>query len=278
MPTFPEWDRVALDTCWDQTDYLSIHYYATNLEDDTPSYLALASRLEDYVDTLAGTIRHVKAKHRSKRNVYLSWDEWQVWYKDRSGRGNWTEAPHLSEEIYNLEDALVVGQWLNVFLRKADVLKIACVAQIVNVISWLHTRTDGVLIHPSFWPFKWVSNNARGNALDVMVQSPRYETQQFGDQPVLDVSASHDPATGNSALFIVNRSLTETQTTDVVWQGNVPQSVGAAYQLAGTDPKAANTWDNPKTVTPKQLKNVKIEDGKMRLRLPPLSFTAITLC
>lgn len=278
MPTFPEWDRVALDTCWEQTDYLSIHYYATNHEDDTPSYLALASRLEAYVDTLAGTIRHVKAKHRSKRNVYLSWDEWQVWYKDRSGRGNWTEAPHLSEEIYNLEDALVVGQWLNVFLRKADVLKIACVAQIVNVISWLQTRTDGVLVQPSFWPFKWVSNNARGNALDVLVKSPRYETQQFGDQPALDVSASHDPATGKSALFIVNRSLTETQTTDVAWQGDVPTTVTAAYQLAGADPKAVNTWENPNNVAPKQLKNVKIEDGKMRLRLPPLSFTAITLC
>jgi alpha-N-arabinofuranosidase len=278
MPTFPEWDRIALDTCWDQTDYLSIHYYATNHEDDTPSYLALASRLEDYVDTLAGTIRHVKAKHHSKRNVYLSWDEWQVWYKDRSGRGNWTEAPHLSEEIYNLEDALVVAQWLNVFLRKADVLKIACVAQIVNVISWLQTRPEGVLKMPSFWPFMWVSNNARGNALDVLVQSPKYETQQFGDQPMLDVSASHDPATGKSALFIVNRSLTETQTTDVTWQGDVPQTVAAAYQLAGADPKAVNTWENPNNVTPKQLKNVKIEAGKMRLRLPPLSFTAITLC
>ena len=56
-------------------------------------------------------------------------------------QGEWTEAPHLAEEIYNLEDALVVAQWLNVFLRKCDVLKIGCVAQIVNIISWLQTTT-----------------------------------------------------------------------------------------------------------------------------------------
>ena len=86
----------------------------------------------------------------------------KVWYKDRSGRGGWTEAPHLSEEVYNLEDALVVAQWLNVFLRKCDVLKIACVAQIVNVISWLQTTPDGLLKQTSFYPFRLVSQLARG--------------------------------------------------------------------------------------------------------------------
>ena len=94
-------------------------------------------------------------------------------------KGNWTEAPHLAEEIYNLEDALVVAQWLNVFLRKSHVLKIACVAQIVNVISWLHTRPDGLLKHPSYYAFKLVSNLARGEALDVHVKAPA-----VGDQAV----------------------------------------------------------------------------------------------
>ena len=100
---------------------------------------------DSFVDSLEGTLRYVKAKQRSKHDVYLSWDEWQVWYKGDPVHGNWTEAPHLSEETYNLEDALVVAQWLNVFLRKSQVLKIACVAQIVNVISWLNTRGDEML-------------------------------------------------------------------------------------------------------------------------------------
>src|ERR1051325_9181495 len=145
MPTYPEWDRVVLETAWEQVDYHSLHYYAINHNNDSDSYLALSAEFENFVDTLTGVLRYVKAKRRSKHDVYLSWDEWNVWYKDRSGQGKWTEAPHLSEEVYNLEDALVVAQWMNVFLRKSDVLKIACLAQVVNVISPLTTTRDGML-------------------------------------------------------------------------------------------------------------------------------------
>ena len=108
-------------------DYLSMHYYAGNPKNDTASYLASAVHFEHYVDTLEGTLRYVKAKQRSKHSIYLAWDEWQVWYKGDPVQGNWTEAPHLAEEVYNLEDALVIAQWLNVFLRKSYVLKIAFV-------------------------------------------------------------------------------------------------------------------------------------------------------
>ena len=275
IPTYPEWDRVALEHCWDKVDYHSIHYYAGNWDDDTTSYLALAAQLEDFVDTLAGTLRYVKAKTRSKHDVYLSWDEWQVWYKDRGGRGGWTEAPHLCEEIYNLEDALVVAQWLNVFLRKCDVLKIACVAQVVNIISWLQTKTDDLLKQISFYPFKLVSTLARGNSLDLLVQAPLHETPKYGDQPLLDVSASHDPATGNGAVFIVNRSQTEALTTTLHWQSDAPIAISELWQLSGTDVKAANTWDNPHNIVAQQLSAPTMQDNELTLQLPPLSFTAI---
>jgi alpha-N-arabinofuranosidase len=98
MATYPEWDRIALEACWDKVDYLSMHYYAGNRDNDSASYLASAAQFEAFVDTLAGTLRYVKAKNRSQHDVYLSWDEWQVWYKDTAGQGGWTEAPHLIEE------------------------------------------------------------------------------------------------------------------------------------------------------------------------------------
>ena len=277
MPTYPEWDRVALEIAWEKVDYHSIHYYAQNHENDTASYLALPIDLENYVDTVAATLRYAKAKQRSKHDVYLSWDEWQVWYKDRSGRGNWTEAPHLSEEIYNLEDALLVAQWLNVFLRKSDVLKVACVAQVVNIISWLHTRRDGLLKQASFYPFKLMSNLAKGKALDLLVQSPRHETARYGDVPHLDVSASYDEATGSQAIFIVNRSQTDTVNTELVWQDGGPSSVQETWQLSGADPKAANSWEQPNLLTAKKVANPALQDGKIALSLPPLSFTAISL-
>ncbi|MDL1915647.1 alpha-N-arabinofuranosidase [Anaerolineae bacterium CFX4] len=275
MPTYPEWDRVALEFCYDHVDYHSMHYYATNFEDDTPSYLALSAEFEGFVDTLTGVLRYVKAIRRSKRDVYLSWDEWNVWYKDRSGDGGWAEAPHLSEEVYNLEDALVVAQWMNVFLRRSDVLKVACLAQIVNVISPLTTTRDSLLKHTTYYPIALFNRLASGDALDVAVKAPIYETKKFGAMPLLDVSSSYDAAAGSNVVYIVNRSLTEDAPLTIHWQNRKPTSVKAVYQLAGTDPKAANSFENPNAIVTKTIAAPAVRDGESQLVLPPLSFTVL---
>jgi alpha-L-arabinofuranosidase len=276
MPTYPEWDRVVLETCWEHVDYLALHYYATNHEDDTASYLALAAQFESHLDTLAGLLRYVKSKLRSQHNVLLSWDEWNVWYKDRSGRGGWQEAPHLSEEIYNLEDALVVAQWMNVFLRRCDVLDIACLAQIVNTISPLTTTPEQLLRQTTYYPFVMVSNHAAGLSLAPLTVAPLYDTRLFGPMPLLDVSASYDAASDRGAVFLVNRSQHEAVTTDVIWQGAAPTRAPAIYQLYGADPKAANTFEQPDLIVPKQLDGMPVRDGRITLRLPALSFTVVT--
>jgi alpha-N-arabinofuranosidase len=276
MPTYPEWDRIVLENCWEHVDYLALHYYATNYENDTASYLALSAQFESHVDTLAGLLRFVKAKLRSNHNVKLSWDEWNVWYKDRSGRGGWQEAPHLSEEVYNLEDALVVAQWMSVFLRRCDVLDIACLAQIVNTISPLLTTNDQLLRQTTFYPFVLFSNHAAGLSLQPLTTAPESDTKLFGPMPLLDVSASYDQANDRGAVFIVNRSQNEAVTTDIGWQGAAPSQVAAAYQLSGSDPKAVNTFAQPNTIAPKQLDGLRVEEGRITLRLPPLSFTVLT--
>ena len=278
MPSYPDWDRIGLELCWDLVQYHSMHYYAGNPGDDTPSFLSLSAAFEDHVDTVAAVLRYVKAKTRSKHDVYLSWDEWNVWYKARElsdRRGRWTEAPHLIEEVYNLEDALVVAQWLNVFLRRADVLKIACIAQIVNVIAPILTRNDGVLKQTIYYPLLTFSRMASGNSLDLLVESPRYETRQFGDMPLLDVSSSHDAAAGKNAIFIVNRSQNERLPVEIRWGDLLPKRVSSAWQLAGDDPKAFNSWEAPKRLTTQAIPAPDLVDGAARMSLPPLSFTAL---
>jgi alpha-N-arabinofuranosidase len=275
MPTYPEWDRVVLELCWEKVEYHSMHYYAVNKEDDTASYLALAAEFETYVDTLAGVLRYVKAKERSKHDVYLSWDEWNVWYKAREMQGSWTEAPHLIEEVYNLEDALVAAQWMNVFLRKSDVLKIACLAQIVNVIAPILTTSDKLLKQSIFYPVMVFSKLASGQALDVSVRGPQYTTTRFGDMPLLDVSASYDEAANAHAVFIVNRSQTESQPVEITWQAGKPGKITAVHQLAGTDPKTHNTFENPDAVTLKSIKVPKLDGNRTQIIVPPLSFTAL---
>jgi alpha-N-arabinofuranosidase len=275
MSTYPEWDRVALEIAWEQSDYLAMHDYATNYESDTPSYLGYAAGFESHVDTLAATLRYVKQKLRSKHGVYLSWDEWNVWYKDRSGQGRWKEAPHLSEEVYNLEDALVVAQWMSVFLRRCDVLKIACLAQVANTISPILTTREGLLKQSTYYPFELFSRHAKGTSLDALVKCPRYETKRFGDVPLLDVSATFDPATGKGAVFLVNRSLSKMLPTAIRWLGHLPERMTLVRRLCGMDPKAANTFDHPNAIVPEDLPPPQINGGATTLMLPPLSFTVL---
>jgi len=274
MPTYPEWDRTVLEHVYEQVDYLSLHYYVGNRNNNASDYLASAVIFENQLDTLAATLRYVKSKLRSKREVYLSWDEWNVWYKNMEMNGDWQEAPHLIEEVYNLEDALVVAQWLSVFLRRADVLKVACIAQIVNIIAPLLTTKTQVLKQSIFYPLMLFSRNARGHSLDVLVESPKYPTS-YNEQPLLDVSASHDPATGKGAVFIVNRSQNQSLETEVVWQSGAPARITAIHQMSGTDLKAANSFEHPEVLTSKALPVVPVQAGKAKLTLPPLSFTAV---
>ncbi len=278
MATYPEWDRVALEWCWDQVDYHSMHYYAGNRDNDSASYLALSAEFESFVDTLSGTLRYVKAKQRSKKEVYLSWDEWNVWYKatlPTDVQGSWTQAPHLIEEVYNLEDALVVAQWMNVFLRKSDVLKIACLAQTVNVIAPILTTREAMLKQSIYYPFMIFSKLAVGSALDVLVRAPHYKTAHFGDMPLLDVSSSYDATSGQNAVFIVNRSQTDSVTVTIHWDDRAPKQISAAHQVAGTDPKAANSFEKPNQIVAVSVAPPKIEGSSATLTVPPLSFTAL---
>ena len=275
MPTYPDWDREILETCWDQADYLSLHYYADNRDDDTASFLSMTKQFEDQVDTLAGTLRYVRAKLRSKHDVYLSWDEWNVWYKNMEMNGNWTRAPHLIEEVYNLEDALVAAEWLSVFLRRADVLHVACLAQLVNVIAPILTKPDGLVKQTIYYPFQLFRRFARGLSLDVLTRAPIYETKKYGPMPILDASASFDETSGQGALFLVNRSQSVSEVTEVEFRGWSAIGTQTCYQMSGSSPKIANTFENPLAVVPVQLQGLNVEDGKLTIALPPLSFTTL---
>ena len=276
MPTYPDWDRTALEIAWEHVDYLSMHYYAGNQANDTTSY-PWPVPLPLNVSSTRWKAHCVTSRPSNAASTMFIFHgmSGRFGIKGDPVQGNWTEAPHLAEEIYNLEDALVVAQWLNVFLRKSHVLKIACVAQIVNVISWLHTRTDGMLKHPSYYAFKLVSNYARGDALDVLVKAPQVETKQYDAVSMLDVSASYDAETQKGAIFIVNRSETDSVTTDIVWQDGKTVHADQAWQMAGTDPKQVNTWESPDQLVAKAISAPKIEAGRATITLPPLSFTVL---
>jgi alpha-N-arabinofuranosidase len=276
LPTYPAWDSTVLDIAWEQTDFLAMHHYATNWENDTPSFLAYGIALQQHIDTIAASIRQTKTKKQSKHDVKIAWDEWNVWYKDRSSHANWTTAARLCEETYNLEDALVIAQWFNLFLRRCDVLKIACLAQIVNVIAPLKTTPSELLKETIFYPLVLFAQHARGQALDLQIQSPTYSTIKFGDAPLLDAAATFDVATNKLAVFLVNRSMSDPLPVQISCEGTAIEKFDHNSQIAGRDPKAINSLAHPDTIIPHNVAAIMLEGRVAKLVLPPLSFTVLS--
>ena len=170
-----------LDETYENIDYISLHMYFENYEKNTQEFLALPEKLDRYIGTVSGVINYVKAKQRSKKDVKISFDEWNVWYhervadKARMAAWGWPEAPRLLEDIYNMEDVLQVGCILNTFIRRADVVRIACIAQLVNVIAPIMTEPGGPAWRQTiYWPFLFASKYGRGTALQLAVEAVSY--------------------------------------------------------------------------------------------------------
>ena len=199
LPTYMDWDRQVLEYIGDDTDYISLHRYVGNPEDDTPDYLATTHAIDRQIEEMDAACRFVQAKRRSKKRLYLCFDEWNVWYKNRQMDGEGKHAPHLIEEVYNLEDALIAAGFLNSFIRHADVLKIANIAQIANVIAPILTRGDDLLIQSIFYPFEMAAQRREGIALRILVQGPEYEGKMNGR--VTFVDAERDPGRGRGACL-----------------------------------------------------------------------------
>jgi len=276
MPTYMDWDRLVLDYCWDQVDYISAHQYSSNSRQDSAWFLAEGVMVDRIVDDYAALLAYVRAVKRSPKRVYLSFDEWNVWYRERSGDGNWQQAPHLLEEHYNLEDALVCAQYLASFIRHADVVKMACIAQIVNAIAVVCTKSDGLLQQSIYHAFQLFSRHAHGRSLRPAVACPTYHAGDRGEVPTLDVAASYDPATETASVFLINRGLGEEADVTIGIADRKIDSVPAVHLLGG-DVHAGNTWHKPNAVVPEHGEARLPGDGTARVRVPAPGLAVVQL-
>src|SRR5256885_2441906 len=220
----------------------------------------------------------VRGHKRSPKKLWLSFDEWNVWYRARSGdavNGHHQEAPHLLEEVYNLEDALLVGGLVNSLLRHADRVKVACLAQLINVIAPIMTNRDGLFRQTIFYPYNWALQYARGSVLNLMVESPTYEVANLGQVPYVDVAGTMNPHDGKISVFALNRDLSKSHVIGLHWQDKTPGSVVVSTLLTGSDLKASNSFESPKKVTPQELGKPSTAAGRTRFEVPARSYTVI---
>jgi alpha-N-arabinofuranosidase len=282
MPTYLEWDREVLEHCYDYVDGLSLHRYFGNTPEETggdsEKFVALNLTMDRQIAETLAVCDLVRGHKRSPKKLWLSFDEWNVWYRERSGpavNGNRQEAPHLLEEIYDLEDALLVGGLIITLIRNADRVKVACLAQLINVIAPIMTNATGLFRQTIYYPYSWALQFARGNVLNVLVQSPTYDVPHMDPVPYLDAAATLNPDNGQTSLFVLNRDLSKAREVEIVWQDNPGKQVLASWVLTGNDLKAVNNFDSPKRVQPQVLDKPATNGGRTKFELPPRSYAAL---
>jgi len=282
MATYPQWEATVLESTYDQVDFISLHMYFENYEKNTAEYLALPEKLDRYIGTVGGVIDYVKAKRRAKHDVKISFDEWNVWYHERKNDAKrmkewgWPHAPALLEDIYNFEDVLQVGCILNTFIRRSDLVRIACIAQLVNVIAPIMTSPGGGAWKQTIYhPFHFASRFGRGTALQLDVDCPSYDADIASGVSYLDIAGVHESNAGTLTFFAVNRNGAEPMDIEISVEGFGEAKSVEHTLIKHDDLEATNTEANPENVKPETKGGASISGGKVAVTVPQHSYSMI---
>ena len=280
MPTFGDWERTVLKHCFPHIDYLSLHQYYQNNEDDLPSFLARSVEMDAFIREVADISRAEKARRNSEHNVFLSFDEWNVWYhfqKEGLVPEKWTFPRAIEEERYDGADALLIGCMMNTLLRNADVVKIACLAQLVNTIAPIMTEPNGrCWLQTIYYPFLYASQYGRGMSLRVLVDSPTYDCAVGQHINLIDCAAVLSDDESVITLFVVNRSLSQEQECSIAFQNDVLPHVEEWIALCDFMSNEVNTAEHS-PIVPKTLDAYVLRDGRLTLTLPPFSWSVVRM-
>lgn len=281
-PTFGDWERTVLDQCYDNIDLLSLHRYYGFYGDDDPNeldnYLGKNVDLDEFIKGVMAICDAVKAQKRSKKRINLSFDEWNVWYHSNQQDDEtapWQKAPHLLEDIYNFEDALLVGSLLITLLKNSDRVKMACLAQLVNVIAPIMTNDNGVWYQSIFYPFMQVLNLGKGVALTPHVAVDSYQSREFAVVPYLDSIVTYDQDNHQLVIFAENKHQNDELELDLTIKDLIIDNIKEATKFCGYAPKQTNEDEAMKL---HRLTDVEIHNhNQLTAHLQPLSWNVICL-
>ena len=264
------WNRTVVNTLRDQIDYISLHTYIGNQQNDLERFLGQSQlNIERYIDTTAAIIREAQGGRPNARQIYIAYDEWNVWYRAQNDK-------HL-EEVYNFEDALAMGMFFNTFFRHADVVKMANLAQMVNVIAPMMTNKQSLFLQPTYFPVAEYSKQRGNIALDTFVSAPTYTVGRT-EVPYLDVSTTYNAGTRTLFVNVLNRSKSQDIATRIESQEGALARSGEIWQMNNADLKATHTFGDDKKVVPtvKPL-TAQIERNALTYTFPAHSLTILKL-
>ncbi len=280
MPTFGEWEATVLDHCYDSVEYVSMHTYYGDGNHDTKTFLANNVDMDRFITDVANICDFVKAKKHSKKTINISFDEWNVWYhssEQDKKLPKWVRAPHQLEDVYDFQDALLVGSMLITMLRHADRVKIACLAQLVNVIAPIMTSDTAAWRQTIYYPYWLTCKYGRGIALQTLVDAPTYYTKKFGDVSCVDSIAIYNDEKDEVVLFAVNKDLEEDIEVSMDLRQFGAYHIAEHVLMSNEDMYAVNTEENPGNVVPVCADNSRVEDGVLKALLQKHSWNMIRL-
>ena len=284
MPTFPEWEATTLGYTYDHVDFVSMHQYYGNLNNDTEDFLALSDDMDQFIRSVIATCDFVKAKKRGKKDINLSFDEWNVWFHTREAddefmeKDPWHIAPPLLEDQYNFEDALLVGLMLITLMKHADRVKMACMAQLVNVIAPIMTEKDGgkAWRQTIFYPFMHASRYGRGMVLQPVIETPVHDTKEHENVTDLSSVAVWNQEKEELTIFAVNRNTKEDMELITDLRSLEGYHLEEHIVLESNDMKICNSAGE-ELVMPKTVQRSTMEDGKITSMLTKASWNVIRL-
>jgi len=280
MPTFASWEATVLEHTYEHVDYLSLHSYYGNQKNDLKNYLAMSIGMDRFIKSVTAICDYIKAKKRSNKVINLSFDEWNIWYHSNekdSKNEPWQQSPPILEDIYNFEDALLLGCLLITLLKNSDRVKIACLAQLVNVIAPIMTEKDGAAWRQAtFYPFMQAAVHGHGTVLHHNMDVPAYDCEEYKAVPFVESAAIHNADKNEIIIFAVNRSAGESINFTTELQGFNPSNVLEFSEISGHDVKQINTKDSC-PISPKASNTANINGNQLSAVLAPLSWNMLRI-
>ena len=280
MPTFGDWEATVLDHCYDSVDYVSMHTYYGDRERDPETFLANNIDMDRFITDVANICDFVKAKKHSNKTIHLSFDEWNVWYHSNEQDQKlqrWTRAPHQLEDVYDFQDALLVGSMLITLLRHADRVKIACLAQLVNVIAPIMTSDTSCWRQTIYYPYWLTGKYGQGVVLQTQVDSPTYQNKKYGTVPFIDCVTVYNDDDDELVIFAVNKDLKEDITLSMDLRQFAAFRVIEHVTMQDEDLYAVNTEENPNRIIPAICTESCVENNSLKAVLKHKSWNMIRL-
>ena len=259
------------------TDGLSLHYYVhpggwenkgSATEFDEKVWYETMKRAY-YMETLVNRHADIMDQYDPDKKVGMIVDEWGCWFDVEPGTN-----PGFLYQQSTMRDAVVAGLTLNIFNKHSDRVKMANIAQLINVLqSVILTEGEKMILTPTYHIFNMYKYHQNATLLESHIETETIGTKEF-EIPNLSESVSM-AADGTIHITIANTSVSQAYPIEgILVDQNVTSVTG---EIVTGAMQAHNTFENPEQVTKKEFKDVTVTDAGLKFTIPACSVVHLAI-